>query len=569
MDSIGRTTVTEAGRRSVPRRGRALPWVTLATLLCASGITACSSEDGLDTSELDSVDQPIIGGTYRPDNYNHAVIIQMRNGGSWGYHCTGHLLNNKWVLTANHCYLYGTSASNIRIKFRENGSSTWQTRNVAELVRDPSNDSFTPADNNQIGGQAVDLALLHLTQAVTLNGHTYGIHNAVVPNDNTVYAGLQVRCEAYGPTSAGGNDFGNLREAWPAVATVELNGTHVYNGTTYDHGTLYWTSLFAAGGDSGGNCFHDTTAGRVLVANISSGTLITSTGRGAQRSWIDRTQFSTYSPVGDLTTDYAPAMIAVTPGNVQLFATSDADTQIYRSIGSAGSYGSWTRVSNGLFQSGPSAGYVGNRVMVVGLGLDDQYWYATARWSTFGGFSAIPNGTFASAPAVAASPNASQLVVFGRGGDDRIWYRKYSGGAWQGSGWTPIGSGLFNSAPAAVFTSNSKVFVVARGLDNKYYASQGTLGTTDTFTNWSNYEGGVYDSGPAVASWGGNRLDVFGIGTDEALYHNGTDGVAWFGAKLDHGLFEHGAAAVGDAVGSIHLAAVGLDDRVWVGRYPE
>jgi hypothetical protein len=37
----------------------------------------------------------------------------------------------------------------------------------------------------------------------------------------------------------------------------------------------------------------------------------------------------------------------------------------------------------------------------------------------------------------------------------------------------------------------------------------------------------VFSSPPAVASWGENRLDIFGLGMDGAMYHKAWDGTAW------------------------------------------
>ena len=44
--------------------------------------------------------------------------------------------------------------------------------------------------------------------------------------------------------------------------------------------------------------------------------------------------------------------------------------------------------------------------------------------------------------------------------------------------------------------------------------------------NWERL-GGVFTSPPAVTAWGMNRLDVFGLGTDGAMYHKAWDGSAW------------------------------------------
>jgi hypothetical protein len=39
--------------------------------------------------------------------------------------------------------------------------------------------------------------------------------------------------------------------------------------------------------------------------------------------------------------------------------------------------------------------------------------------------------------------------------------------------------------------------------------------------------GGICVSQPEVVAWGPNRLDVFVLGTDSALYHKWWDGTAW------------------------------------------
>ena len=39
--------------------------------------------------------------------------------------------------------------------------------------------------------------------------------------------------------------------------------------------------------------------------------------------------------------------------------------------------------------------------------------------------------------------------------------------------------------------------------------------------------GGVFNSPPAVAAWGPHRLDIFGLGTDDAMYHKAWLGNSW------------------------------------------
>ena len=39
--------------------------------------------------------------------------------------------------------------------------------------------------------------------------------------------------------------------------------------------------------------------------------------------------------------------------------------------------------------------------------------------------------------------------------------------------------------------------------------------------------GGVFTSPPAVTAWGQNRLDIFGVGSDGAMWHKAWNGSAW------------------------------------------
>jgi Repeat of unknown function (DUF346) len=65
--------------------------------------------------------------------------------------------------------------------------------------------------------------------------------------------------------------------------------------------------------------------------------------------------------------------------------------------------------------------------------------------------------------------------------------------------------------------------VFGLGTDNSMY-HQAWDGHT-----WSAWEprGGTFNSAPAVASWGPDRLDVFGLGTDNSMYHQAWDGHTW------------------------------------------
>jgi hypothetical protein len=43
----------------------------------------------------------------------------------------------------------------------------------------------------------------------------------------------------------------------------------------------------------------------------------------------------------------------------------------------------------------------------------------------------------------------------------------------------------------------------------------------------------VFNSPPAAVSWGNNRLDIFGLGTDNQMYHKAWDGQSWLPSAKD------------------------------------
>src|SRR5207245_1910881 len=50
-------------------------------------------------------------------------------------------------------------------------------------------------------------------------------------------------------------------------------------------------------------------------------------------------------------------------------------------------------------------------------------------------------------------------------------------------------------------------------------------------SSWGGWEslGGILTSPPTAVTWGPNRLDVFGVGTDSAVWHRWWDGMSWGG----------------------------------------
>ena len=76
--------------------------------------------------------------------------------------------------------------------------------------------------------------------------------------------------------------------------------------------------------------------------------------------------------------------------------------------------------------------------------------------------------------------------------------------------------------------------------------------------------GGVFTSEPAVASWSSDRLDVFGTGTDYAMYHKAWDGSSWSSDwEVLGGTFTSPPAVVSWGVGRLDIFGLGTDFAVW------
>lgn len=82
---------------------------------------------------------------------------------------------------------------------------------------------------------------------------------------------------------------------------------------------------------------------------------------------------------------------------------------------------------------------------------------------------------------------------------------------------------------------------------------------------WSNWEdlGGVLTSAPAVASWQPNRLDVFGRGQNNALWHKYWDGRQWSGWEDLGGVLTSPPAAVSWGPNRIDIFARGQNQSLW------
>ena len=116
----------------------------------------------------------------------------------------------------------------------------------------------------------------------------------------------------------------------------------------------------------------------------------------------------------------------------------------------------------------------------------------------------------------------------------------------------------FTLSPAVVSWGPDRMDLFGRGSDGAVYHNYWD-------GSWHSFEslGGNFTYGVAASSWGAGRLDVFAIGTDGAIYHNYWDG-SWhgWGERLG-GVFTSAPAAVSSGPNHIDVFGRGTDNAIW------
>ena len=130
------------------------------------------------------------------------------------------------------------------------------------------------------------------------------------------------------------------------------------------------------------------------------------------------------------------------------------------------------------------------------------------------------------------------------------------------AGWESLGGGL-TSAPAVCSWEAGRLDVFGRGTDNALWHRWFSKPAFSTGA-WSDWEslGGALTSPPAAVSWGPGRIDVFVRGTDDALWHRWFDG-HWHGWESLGGLLNFGPAVSSWELRRLDVFVRGRDNALW------
>jgi hypothetical protein len=207
-------------------------------------------------------------------------------------------------------------------------------------------------------------------------------------------------------------------------------------------------------------------------------------------------------------------------------------------------------------------------LFVVGTdqGLYHKWWDGSGWGPSVLGWEGL-GGVCIGSPVVESwGPDRLDVLVVGT--DEALYHKWWDGSAWGPSvtGWESLG-GLIQPAPmrkpSIVAWGPNRLDIFVVGIDGALYHKwwDGSA-WGPSVTGWESL-GGVCASSPAAVSWAPDRLDVFVIGTDGALWHRWWDGSTWGGWESLGGVCIGTPAAVAWAANRLDLFVIGTDGALY------
>ena len=126
-----------------------------------------------------------------------------------------------------------------------------------------------------------------------------------------------------------------------------------------------------------------------------------------------------------------------------------------------------------------------------------------------------------------------------------------------------LDTGSWAARPVVSWAPN-RLDIFGLGVDNDMFHNWWDRGP-----RWGGWErlGGTFNSPPAAVSWAPNRLDIFGLGVDNDMFHKWWDGTNWGPSRTDWewlgGTFNSPPAAVSWAPNRLDIFGVGVDNTMF------
>jgi hypothetical protein len=130
--------------------------------------------------------------------------------------------------------------------------------------------------------------------------------------------------------------------------------------------------------------------------------------------------------------------------------------------------------------------------------------------------------------------------------------------------WQPLG-GVFTSGPAVASWAPNRLDLFGRGTDKALYTATSTGGSA--WSAWRKLAPNPIDSDPAAVAWGPNRIDVFARGTDKQMYTMSWTGDRWTGWKSMGGQFTSGPAVSSWGSNRLDVFGRGADKTLYTNTW--
>lgn len=217
-------------------------------------------------------EEPIVGGSNADINeYPWQVSLQIRSGSNGSHICGGSILNESWILTAQHC-THGSTASQLRIAAGmsrlSQDDSLGQVRNVAKIVEFPG---YVDASKGK------DVALLQLSSPLDLSSskvRPIPLMTQALADSGLTAPGVMATVSGWGTLSSNGSSPDNLqRVSVPLLSSSKAQAAYTQETITADQlaaGDMTTGGKDSCQGDSGGPLVVPDGQGGVLLAGVVS-----------------------------------------------------------------------------------------------------------------------------------------------------------------------------------------------------------------------------------------------------------------------------------------------------------
>ncbi len=302
----------------------------------------------------------------------------------------------------------------------------------------------------------------------------------------------------------------------------------------------------------------------LLQRHFPAGTPVTLTGTDNPFPLLDPASWGGWESLGGVL-ESPPRVVAWAPNRLDIFVVG-TNSALWHRWWDGSAWGGWESLGGVLTTPPEVVSWGTNRLDVFALGTDHALWHRWWDGSAWGGWESL-GGVLTSPPkAVAWGPN--RLDIFGLGVDHALWHRWWGGSSW--GGWESLG-GTLTSQPEVVSWDEGRLDIFAVGTDSALWHR---WWDGSSWGGWQSL-GGVLESPPKAVSWSANRLDIFVIGTNSALWHRWWDGSSWGGWESLGGVLEAQLGTVGSgddrarvdavawAANRLDIFGVGMDSALW------